>query len=231
MKIDCQALVRHAHTECGNGIAWRVELRRGSLSQVLSSGFSAGAKDVPIGPHKSLRVRAHDELVLVIEPRDSNHSCDLTAIDMTITASQTANSSEETWNLTQDLHPNILESNPHADSKGRPGVWEFFTEPALGNKAAIESGFIPPESLLGKWFNEPDASVRKELISNLQKLLLNPSSVSADSPDGLLVARLSSASGSFFMAAMESSMQPQKEESAGTDKPSDSVLYGWNASM
>jgi hypothetical protein len=231
MKIDCQALVRHAHTECGNGIAWRVELRRGSLSQILSSGFSAGAKDVSIGPHKSLRVRATDELVLIIEPRDSNHSCDLTAIDMTITALQTDNSIQEIWNLAQDLHPNILEANPHADSKGRSGIWEFFTEPALGNKAANESGFIPPESLLAKWLNEPDASVRKELISNLQKLLLDPNSVPADSPDGLLAGRLPSTSGPFFMAAMESSLQPKKEDPTGTDKPSESVRYGWNASM
>jgi len=231
MKIDCQALVRHAHTECGNGIAWRVELRRGSLSQVLSSGFSAGAKDVPIGPHKSLRVRAKDELVLVIEPRDSNHSCDLTAIDMTITALQTANSPEETWNLTQDLHPNILESNPHADSKGRPGVWEFFSEPAMGNQASQQDGLIPPESLLAKWFNEPDVSVRKQLISNLLKLLLDPTSVPADSPDGLLARRLPSASGPFFMAAMESSIEPNAENTSEIQKSSDAIRYGWNASM
>jgi hypothetical protein len=231
MKIDFQALVRHAHTECGNGIVWRVELRRGSLSQVLSSGFSAGAKDVPIGPHRSLRVRAKDELVLVIEPRDSNHSCDLTAIDMTITALQTANSPEETWNLTQDLHPNILESNPHADSKGRPGVWEFFSEPAMGNQASHQDGLIPPESLLAKWFNEPDVSVRKQLISNLLKLLLDPTSVPADSPDGLLARRLPSASGPFFMAAMETSIEPNAKNTSEIQKSSDAIRYGWNASM
>jgi len=231
LKIDCQALVRHAHSECGNGIAWRLELRRGTLSQVLSSGFSAGAKDVPIGPHKSLRVRAGDELVLVIEPRDSNHSCDMTAIDMTITSLQTASSPEEIWNLSQDLHPNILEANPHADSKGRQGVWEFFTEPALGNKASNQNGLIPPESLLAKWLNEPDASVRKQLIGDLQKLLLDPNSAPADSPDGLLARRLPSASGPFFMAAMESNMQPKVEDPSGTDKSSDSVRYGWSASM
>jgi len=235
-RIDCQALVRHAHTECGNGVAWRLELRRGSLHQVLSSGFSAGANDVPIGPHKSLRVRPNDQIVLVIEPRDSNHSCDLTTIDLTITAVQTADSPEETWNLSQDLHPNILAGNPHADSKGRPGVWEFFTEPALGSKLSNQSGLIPPESLLAKWFNEPQASVRRDLIASLQKRLLEPTGAASDEPDAILVRRLLSASGPLFLAAIASNAQPNPDEnpnvnSNADDAPSQSMAYGWSASM
>ncbi|MFM8570844.1 MAG: DUF1587 domain-containing protein, partial [Pirellula sp.] len=231
MKVDCQANVRHAHTECGNGIAWRLELRRGSLNQVLASGFSAGAKDVPVGPYKSLRVRANDEIVLVIEPRDSNHSCDLTTIDLTITAPQTPNAPGETWSLSQDLHPNILAGNPHADSQGRPGIWEFFTEPALGNKASNQSGLIPPESLLAKWFNEPDVAARKAIISELHKLIIDPKSSSLESPDGLLVRRLLSASGPFFLAAMESNALTTSDVSQRTQQPSSTLRYGWKTEM
>ena len=231
MMIDCQATVRHAHTECGNGIAWRLELRRGSLYQVLSSGFSAGAKDVPIGPHQSLRVRSGDELVLVIEPRDANHSCDLTTIDMTISAAATATDPEQRWNLSEDLHANILEGNPHADSKGNPGVWEFFTQTALGNRAVNSTGLIPPESLLAKWFNEPDPAMRKQMVGALQKLLVDSSALPLQSPDGVLVSRLLGATGPFFSAAIQKDLRIQQSADPSPRLGSESVRYGWSDQM
>ncbi|MCY3006664.1 MAG: DUF1592 domain-containing protein [Planctomycetota bacterium] len=245
MRIDCQATVRHAHTECGNGIAWRLELRRGSLHQVLSSGFSNGANDVPIGPHTSLRIRPNDQIVLVIEPRDANHSCDLTQIDLMVTSLQNESSPSESWDLAQELHPNLLAGNPHADSRGRAGVWEFFTEPTLGAKQTNQSGLIPPGSLLAKWFNEPEASKRQTIVEDLQKRLIQasraasgaskdaanaPTNEQANSdPDAVLVRRLLSASGPFFLAAIEST--PILPSITPSKIPSETLGYGWPASM
>ena len=249
MRIDCRATVRHAHTECGNGIAWRLELRRGSLHQVLSSGFSNGANDVPIGPHTSLRIRPNDQIVLVIEPRDANHSCDLTQIDLSITSIQTENSPSETWNLAEQLHPNLLAGNPHADVQGRAGVWEFFTEATQGAKQSGQGSLIPPGSLLAKWFNEPEASKRQALIADLQRRLVQASEdpsqaakdTAANDPDTVLVRRLLSASGPFFLSAIEQSAIEQSATKQSGLEPSSLVPtsktaseplgYGWPASM
>jgi len=195
MLVACSALVRHAHTECGNGVAWRVELRRGTLRQTLSQGYSQGANDVPVGPHDGLLVRAGDELVLLIEPRDGNHSCDLTNIDFDI------RSADERWNLTHDVVDSILESNPHADTQGRPDVWEFFSQPVVAETR--QGSAIPSESLLAQWLNAHDASTRKELASRIEHLVVHQGEgFPADTPDGRLYRQIVSARGPMFMAAM-----------------------------
>ena len=63
---------------------------------------------------------------VVIGPRDGNHACDLTAVDLTITADG------KTWDLAKDVSPDVHAGNPHADGYGNPGVWHFYTEPVAG---------------------------------------------------------------------------------------------------
>ena len=49
--------VQHAHPECGNGVTWSLELRRGAVRQTLASGVAAGAKEVTFGPLKDVAVQ------------------------------------------------------------------------------------------------------------------------------------------------------------------------------
>jgi len=205
MRIQTQARIRHAHTDCGNGIAWRLEYRRGAVQQVLGAGFSNGGQDVPIGPFAGLRLRANEEIVLVIEPRDANHSCDLTNIDLTVT------SDKETWNLTEQLHPNLLAGNPHADAKGRPDVWSFFTEPARGVSASAGSqSMLASGSLLANWLHESDPHKRAELAQGIEAILVASDAkpaVNAEQPDAVMARELLSATGPFFRAAMSLASQ------------------------
>lgn len=215
---QCSAMIRHAHTECGNGVAWRLELRRGLLRQSLASGFSNAATPVPIGPFQSLLLRQGDELVLVVEPRDGNHSCDLTQIELEVVGEN------QTWKLTDEVVGDILSGNPHADPQGRPNVWDFFSEPVAATGPLGTSSVIPNQSLLSMWFNEPDPSLRKALANQLEQRIVNATnptqSASADtSPDALLVRQIHSSSGPLFAAAMHSLSLPQPLAPAATTMP------------
>ena len=42
--------VQHAHPECGNGVTWSLELRRGAVRQKLAAGIAHGAKVVTCRP-------------------------------------------------------------------------------------------------------------------------------------------------------------------------------------
>jgi len=186
-----QGRLRHAHAECGNGVAWRLELHRGGLKQILASGFSNGANDVAIGPIDKLLVRAGNEITIIVEPRDGNHSCDLTNIDLTIA------SANETWDLAKDITSNILDGNPHADSHGRPGVWSFFSEQVGAPKLAT-AGLIDG-SLLAKWFNASNATQRATTAAALEQLVLKPDpGLASDHPDRVLMRQLDSAIGPFW---------------------------------
>ena len=71
--------VQDAHPECGNGITWSLEVRRGQSRETLASGVSQGATLIPFGPLENIRVARGMWSALVIGPRDGNHVCDLTA--------------------------------------------------------------------------------------------------------------------------------------------------------
>lgn len=221
---SCKAIVKHAHTECGNGIAWRLELRRGALRQILAAGFSNGANIVPIGPFESLLVREGEHVVLVVEPRDGNHSCDLTTIDLEIA------SAEETWNLTRDVSGDILAGNPHADSKGRADVWEFFGEPVSPpNRIGGADSVIPTGSSLASWLNEPNMENRKKQASRIEQLVQSRGEgLNADSADAVLVRQILSSSGPFFAAAMSvATAKPEPAQSDATDR----AAYGLEAGL
>ena len=191
LKID--GVVQHAHPECGNGVAWSLELRRGILRQRLAAGVSQGATPVPFGPLDPIAVQTGDVVSLAINPRDGNHACDLTAIDLTL------DDGAHQWSLARDLSPHILAGNPHADSYGNAETWHFFSEPAAGAIGHV----IPAGSLLAKWQSAGVASEKQQLADQLQSLLQNgPGALPKDSPDAALYRQLTALSGPLLSAAL-----------------------------
>src|SRR5437867_6651584 len=79
-----EATVQHAHPECGNGVTWSLELRRGVTRQRLAAGAAQGAKEVKVPPVEQLAVQSGDLVSILIGPRDGNHACDLTAVDLVL---------------------------------------------------------------------------------------------------------------------------------------------------
>jgi Protein of unknown function (DUF1592)/Protein of unknown function (DUF1588)/Protein of unknown function (DUF1587)/Protein of unknown function (DUF1585)/Protein of unknown function (DUF1595)/Planctomycete cytochrome C len=184
--------VRHAHPECGNGVTWLLEHRRGAARERLASGIAQGPNDVKVGPIADLAVQPGDLVSLLVGPRDGNHSCDLTAVDLTLT------SAVGSWDLAKDVSPDILAGNPHADAQGRKDVWLFYTEP---DQPGASDTVIPPGSILARWRAATTAVERARLAKGIQDLLTAPAPPPKDSPDGLLYRQLASLRGPLVKAA------------------------------
>ncbi len=192
MKIS--AHIQHAHPECGNGVTWSLELRRGQTRQRLAGGVAQGGNEGQAGPIENVAIQAGDLISIVIGPRDGNHSCDLTAIDLTISGGG------QTWDLAREISPNILAGNPHADAEGRAGVWTFYSEPTTGE----DIGSIPQGSVLARWQSAATADEQQRLAQAVQQLLESGGAAAAkDSPDAALYRQLASLRGPLFNDAFK----------------------------
>lgn len=229
--LRVQGDVAHAHPECGNGVTWAVELRRGTTRRQLAAGTAQGARAVQVGPLDNLVVRPGDLLSLIVGPRDGNHSCDLTAIDLTITSDD-----GKQWNLAADISGNVGDSNPHADRLGNAGVWHFYTEPI----SASEGGpTMPADSVLARWRSTADSAEKNELAAAVQALLLAGPPADANSPDAVLYRQLTSVTGPLVGSprsalvdtptARADTADPSNTADSGRDSPAwgpDPALFG-----
>ena len=219
-EVKIAGVVQHAHPECGNGVAWSLELRSGNTRQQLAAGIAHGAKEVPIGPIESVSLQKGDVVVLSIGPRDGNHSCDLTRIDMSL-----ASLADEklVWNLAGDVSGNVHAGNPHADRLGNERVWHFFSEP-VGGSSGPE---IPAGSLLARWKAAKDQGERQKLAAALQQLLTaGPQDQQA--PNVALYEQLASLGGPLVSAAfVAADKEPRDPPSpAADDWGLDPALFG-----
>lgn len=142
--------VADAHPECGNGVTWALEVRRGYTSEVLAKGETKGANIFKVGPFENVRVEAGQVVALIIGPRDGNHACDLTTINLTLSDGQT------TWDLAKNVSPNILKSNPH-------GAWHFLSQPA-----SLEAAPDVPAPI-AEWRKKPSAELAAKVRQFLEK--------------------------------------------------------------
>jgi hypothetical protein len=223
-KVRVTATIQHAHPECGNGVTWSLELRRGVRRQRLASGTAQGAKEVKPAPIENLAVQSGDVVSLLIGPRDGNHSCDLTAVDLTLT---TQGEARREWDLAKDVSPDVLAGNPHADRFGNAGVWHFYTEP---DKAAPSGPVIPAGSLLAKWQSSSSTEEKEKLANDIQALLTSDAAQKRDSPDALLRRELTSLGGPLFSGmrrAQRQSVTSDVDQTNGANVVGvDPVLFG-----
>jgi hypothetical protein len=188
--VRVEAKVTHAHPECGNGVTWSLELRRGATRRRLGAGTAQGSKPVPVGPIENLRVQPGDLISLLIGPRNGNHACDLTDLELTLTESGAGG---RRWNLAQDVSGNVQTANPHADRFGNEGVWHFYTEPDDGQAATAP--VVPAGSLLAQWHSAPSAAEKQRLAHRVQQFLTSGPPAAKDSPDAALYRQIASRGG------------------------------------
>ena len=180
-----------SHVGCGNGVAWSLELRRGGLRVQLAGGTAqAGQPAQPFASPALLPLLPGDMLCLVVGPKDGNHACDLTGIDLRITAG------EQRWDLAADVAGSLAEANPHPDSQGHAGVWHFASEPT----AAADAATVPAGSALARWLLAAEPAVRQAAAAEVAQVLAGPPPA-ADSPDGLLHRQLLGISSPLVAAA------------------------------
>lgn len=181
--VTIEASLSDAHPECGNGVEWWLQHQSGNQVADLWDGeFSTGESAVM--DSQTVSVSAGDVISFLVGPRRKQHSCDLTALDLTITE---ATGNRRVWGLGKDCSPDIQAANPHSDSYGNDGIWHFYhgsmTELA---KDASPTGVVPPGSLLAKWRDNP--SQRNQFATQIADLLSGPAPENDDksTPDALL---------------------------------------------
>src|SRR5690606_21220454 len=114
--VEITGTVTHAHPECGNGVEWFVELRRGTLRERIASGATQGPAPDRFGPFRQT-IEPGDLISLVIGPRDREHSCDLTDLEFVLTEVEAPGESGNSdgprvWSLTADVSSDVLSGNP-----------------------------------------------------------------------------------------------------------------------
>ncbi len=185
--VRVEAKVTHAHPECGNGVTWALELRRGATRLRLAAGLAHGSREVKVGPFEKLDVREGDLLSLLIGPRDGNHACDLTDLELVV-----KEPGGREWSLTADVCGDVLAGNPHADRLGNKDVWHFYTEPVSASDAG---GVIPAGSVLARWLAAGRPEERRRLAKDVQGLLAAGPPKDANHPDARLYRLLASLRG------------------------------------
>ncbi|MBI3861573.1 MAG: DUF1592 domain-containing protein [Planctomycetia bacterium] len=220
-----EARVTHAHPECGNGVTWSLELRRGAIRQRLATGTAQGNKEVKAPPVENLSIQAGDIVSLLIGQKDGNHACDSTAIDLKLTDTR---ENGRTWNLADDVSGDVQAGNPHADRFGTADVWHFYTEPDKGG--GTFAPVIPAGSLLTKWQAAKGAD-RQKIANDVQTMLTAAPPAPKESPDAALYRQLASFGGPLLSAIPSrresgQSDSPPATETRGTDFGPDPLLFG-----
>ncbi len=214
-RIRIETVVAHAHPECGNGVAWAIERRRGSERRRLAGGEIERSQSATIPPIDSAAVQAGDLISLLVGPRGTDHSCDLTEANLTLTELE---GDKRQWSLWKDVSSDLLAANPHADSLGNREVWYFYHEPITAGSSAAFAG-LPAGSLLDRWRDEADAAERMKLAGQVQELVKNGPTAAADNPDAVLYRQLTSYSGpllgSLDFAALAARGAPAESSASG----------------
>lgn len=211
--------VQDAHTACGNGILYSLELRRGQTREVLAAGESKGSSVIPLGPLQEVSVMQGDVIALVIDPKGNEHSCDHTAINLTL------GDGKFEWDLAKDVSSDILASNPHSDRHGNSAVWHFLSQPASG--ATSPAPAIDANSLLSKWRKEKNDAERNQIAVQVQQLLQQDAAAAAKAnpADRALSQQLLSYNGPLLVDAWRS-MKAQATEESKLSYGIDPALFG-----
>ena len=218
-----QAQVTHAHPECGNGITWLLELRRGGTRQRLAAGVAQGSSEVKVGPIDNLAIQQGDLISILIGPRDGNHACDLTCVELNLTS---GGADGKSWDLGQEASSKVLAGNPLPDRYGNPAVWHFYTEPDKASSAVGPT--IPAGSLLARWQTAQGATQKQELAASLQKLLISGPPAAQNSPDAALYRQLVSLGGPLFRGMLDHHTELENaKKPLATKSGSDSESTAW----
>ena len=213
--LRVEARITHAHPECGNGVTWALELRRGALRQRLAAGIAHGAQPVAAGPLEKVETREGDLISLIIGPRDGNHACDLTDVSLTLTE---AGGARRGWDLAREISADILAANPRPDAFGHAAVWHFYTEPATSGGA---SPVIPEHSVLARWQAAADAAEKTALAQEIAALLALTSEAAATqpAPEAALFQQVRSLAGPFGTWLLQETASVLAKTIATADAP------------
>ncbi len=215
--VKVNAKINHAHPACGNGVAWWLEHRRGNRAAVFGEGpVDLGGEAV--APAKTLKVEKGDLVILAVDAKNNEHTCDMTAIEFSLSETEKP---ARVWNLAADIATSVHDGNPHADSHGHKAVWSFVRGPSRPLGKSI-SHVIPPQSVLGKWREAASDPKRKDeaakLAGDVQWLLKNPRPTQEKSPDRVLYDNLVGVDSPLFVGVDVAKLRGQTRAKLGLPK-------------
>ena len=148
--IEIKGRVADADPNCGDGIAWNIEVKREGGTTELASGAipNGGAQDFSAGMGASnltsVKINAGELLSLVVLPK-ADYSCDATVVELELTDRDHPN---RAWSLSKDVIASVNEAkNPYPDSQGHPAVWSIYD---MDGQSPL--GQVAADSPLAKWF-------------------------------------------------------------------------------
>ncbi len=190
--VRVTARVQDAHPQCGNGVRWSLELRHGFQRTVLREGHIDRGATAEVALPDAVTVGESDLISLVIGPRDHEHACDLTRVDLEIAE---VGGEKRAWSLAGDCADDLDAANPHADRHGHGTVWHFYSDMIDG---PAPEPVIPDGSLLAQWAETADAPAADKLASAIEMLLTSPLPADALIPNATLRQELTSLNGPLF---------------------------------
>ncbi len=196
--VKVSAKINHAHPACGNGVAWWLEHRRAQRAAVFGEGpIDLGGTAEPAA--KALKVEKGDLILLAVDAKNNEHTCDMTAIEFTLTETEKP---ERVWNLAADIATTVHSGNPHADKHGNKDVWSFVRGPSRQLGKSI-SNVIPQQSVLGAWRDAASDPKKKDetakLAEQVQSLLSGKRPAQEKSADRALYDNLISVESALFV--------------------------------
>jgi hypothetical protein len=168
--VKVEGLVADSDDKCGNGAAWRLEHVSQDGRQVLLQGvFDSGGKQ-PFQGKSTYPVEPGDFLLLVVNSRDQNHSCDTTHIDWRMIE---VGGKERKWDLAEQIIDKVLTANPLPDTYGNLATWHFCASASQPETAPS----LPAGSVLARWRdtvrNSGSRDEQTRLANETQQLLSN----------------------------------------------------------
>ena len=153
--IRIQARITHAHPACGNGVAWWLEQRHGERAAMFAEGALEVGGEAKYGDRaggtfqgdKIRKVEKGDLILIAVDAKNGDHSCDLTDISLNITQTDAPG---QRWDLAGDVADRVLAGNPHADKYGNADAWSFVKGPTR-SVTAEPAPIVPIDSVLGRW--------------------------------------------------------------------------------
>jgi len=213
-QLRIEGLVADADDKCGNGAAWRLELRSDSGASVLASGIIDNGRSQRFQPEPTFDVRAGDVVSLVVNARDGSHACDTTHIQLKLSQ---VGGEQRVWNLATDIVDHVLDSNPLPDSYGNRDVWHFC---ASASKPPTESA-IPPGSTLARWRaavleSKPGGEI-EGLAKAVQDTLTAQNADTLADPDKALLAQVRDWKGPLGWARVDEAAEVTTDSGYGLD--------------
>ena len=212
--------VADAHDNCGNGIAWRVELRRGSQRRILAAGAVDLGGRANIASINDLAIQSGDLISLVIDARDRSHVCDLTEIELSITETE---GEQREWSLSKDCADDVAAGNPHEDRFGNPGIWHFYWGYVDGQPTDVT---IPPNSLLANWLDARTSDQASAIAERLGSLLIGRAHPAVNSADRDVMESLTALDGDVLSRVDLKALSERFAESNETEYGIDLKRFG-----